>query len=154
YAYLGEDVAVDDTYALFCEDLYRGMKRFRGEASVRTWAYRIAQHALARYMRTRQVERERFRALPSSGFGTHTQRSVPAFSIEDGAQTVPPFRTTVRDLWMMMSRRLTPDEKRLVEMYLDGSPWEEIAETLAVAAEAEAAEATSPRRAETPAAVK
>ncbi|MBC8067443.1 MAG: sigma-70 family RNA polymerase sigma factor, partial [Deltaproteobacteria bacterium] len=48
-----------EIFSDFCEDLWRGLPGFRGESSFRTWAYRLAYHALARAGRTGARRRER-----------------------------------------------------------------------------------------------
>lgn len=41
----------DDAFAMASEDVWRGLPQFRGECSLRTWAYRLARHAAARLLR-------------------------------------------------------------------------------------------------------
>ncbi len=53
-----------EAFAWLAEDMWRGMPRFRGQSSVRTWAYAIARNAAYRY--TDRELRERYRAVPIS----------------------------------------------------------------------------------------
>jgi RNA polymerase sigma-70 factor (ECF subfamily) len=53
-----------DAFAWMTEDLWRGMPRFRGQSSVRTWAYAIARNAAYRYA-DREL-RERYQGVPIS----------------------------------------------------------------------------------------
>jgi RNA polymerase sigma-70 factor (ECF subfamily) len=47
---LPEDEA-RDVFSTFAENLWRGLEGFRGECTVRTWGYRLAWHAVSRYLR-------------------------------------------------------------------------------------------------------
>jgi RNA polymerase sigma-70 factor, ECF subfamily len=40
-----------DAFAAFAEDVWRGLAGWRGESSLRAWAYRVAHHAAARVLR-------------------------------------------------------------------------------------------------------
>jgi RNA polymerase sigma-70 factor (ECF subfamily) len=40
-----------EVFAQFCEDLWRGLAGFRRECSFRTWSYKLARHAMARFAR-------------------------------------------------------------------------------------------------------
>ncbi len=46
------DVDAGEAFSIFSEDLWRGIAKFRWEASMRTWAYTLARNALRRYART------------------------------------------------------------------------------------------------------
>jgi RNA polymerase sigma-70 factor (ECF subfamily) len=43
----GHDSA-DDAFALFCENVWKGLAAFEGRSSFRTWAYTVAWHASSR----------------------------------------------------------------------------------------------------------
>ncbi len=50
-----------DAFALFAEDAWRGLPGWRGDSSVRTWAFRVARHAAAHVVRDPwRRHRERF----------------------------------------------------------------------------------------------
>jgi RNA polymerase sigma-70 factor (ECF subfamily) len=51
----GHDGA-DDAFALFCENVWKGLAAFQGRSSFRTWAYTVAWHASSR-VRERQMSR-------------------------------------------------------------------------------------------------
>src|SRR5262245_51989562 len=44
---LADEAMAQDAFSDFCERLWKGISRFRGEASFRTWAYRLAWSAAA-----------------------------------------------------------------------------------------------------------
>jgi RNA polymerase sigma-70 factor (ECF subfamily) len=41
----------EEVFSQFAEDLWKGLAGFRGECSVRVWAYKVAWHAASRYAR-------------------------------------------------------------------------------------------------------
>src|SRR5690606_378910 len=53
-----------DAFSQFTEDLWRGLPRFRWQASVRTWCYTLARNALSRVRR--QPHRRPGRAIALS----------------------------------------------------------------------------------------
>src|SRR5690242_7937809 len=40
-----------EVFSQFAEDLWKGLPGFRGDASLRGWAYRVAWHASVRWLR-------------------------------------------------------------------------------------------------------
>ncbi len=48
-ALLRNDSDAREVFSQFAEDLWKGLPGFRGESSLRGWAYRIAWHASARF---------------------------------------------------------------------------------------------------------
>jgi RNA polymerase sigma-70 factor (ECF subfamily) len=51
--------SLEDTYALFCEDVWRGLPGYRFEGRLRAWLFTLARHALARHVKSKQRWRER-----------------------------------------------------------------------------------------------
>lgn len=51
------EVDAADAFSLYCEDVWKGLPRFRWASSFRTWSYTVARHALSRL--TRDPERRR-----------------------------------------------------------------------------------------------
>jgi len=45
---LREEDDVKDAFSMFAEELFRGLPAFRGDASLRTWAFRLAWHSSLR----------------------------------------------------------------------------------------------------------
>jgi len=46
-----------DAFAQACEDLWKGLPRFEGRASMKTWFYTLARHAVSRLRRSSQKRR-------------------------------------------------------------------------------------------------
>ena len=112
-----------DAFALFAEDVWRGLPGFRGEASLRTWLYVIARRAAAR------VVRERARAardVPLSQAG-----AVERMVAELRSATTRWRRTDVKDRLHLLRARLSEEERELLVLRVDRSlSWEEIAGVL------------------------
>jgi len=48
----------NDVFSLFCEKVWKGLPRFEGRSSFRTWAYTIAWHASSTFRSREQARRE------------------------------------------------------------------------------------------------
>ena len=117
---LRNDGDAREVFAQFAEDLWRGLPGFRGDASLRGWAYRIAWHASARW--ARDPYRQRGRRLET--------REASALAAE--------ILTTLGDeAWRVdrmsaLRSRLAPDEQTLLILRVDRDlPWREVALVLA-----------------------
>ena len=107
-----------DAFAVFAVDLWRGLPGFRGDASLRTWCYRLARHALARTLRT--PARRRQVALPS-----HAWADLAA---EVRSRTATYLLTEVKDQVRALRDRLTPDDQAILVLRVDRDlPWRDIA---------------------------
>lgn len=102
-----DDVA--EVFAICCEDLVRGLPAFRGDASIRTWAYVVARHAASRFARGNR-RRERRIALP----GAIVEPVAAPHS-----RTAPYRRTAVKDRLSAARAQLAPDEALLVVLRVD-----------------------------------
>jgi RNA polymerase sigma-70 factor (ECF subfamily) len=112
-----------EAFALFAEDLWRGLPGFRGEASLRTWLYVLARRAALR------VIRERARAgreVPLSQAGV-----VERMAAELRSATTRWRRTEARDRLRAMRAALSEEDRELLVLRVDrGLSWEEIATAL------------------------
>jgi RNA polymerase sigma-70 factor (ECF subfamily) len=127
-AILGEDDG-RDAFSLFAEDLWRGVRTWRGEASLRAWAYRVAWNAARRI--TRDAYRRRRRTLPSSA------ASRLAASIASASGDL---RGSRRDRLGRLRATLSPREQSLLVLHVDrGLDWAEIAAILGNATQVHAA---------------
>jgi RNA polymerase sigma-70 factor (ECF subfamily) len=110
-----------EVFSQFAEDLWRGLDAFRGEASLRTWAYRLARHAALRHRRDPYRRRgERFGTTRASALAGSIVAST-AVRLEQRAQQLARLRG-----------RLEEDEQTLLILRVDrGLSWGEVAEVLA-----------------------
>ncbi|MCC7111334.1 MAG: sigma-70 family RNA polymerase sigma factor [Deltaproteobacteria bacterium] len=112
-----------EAFALFAEDLWRGLPGFRGEASLRTWLYVLARRAALR------VIRERARAgreVPLSQAGV-----VDRMAAELRSATTRWRRTEAQDRLRAMRAALSEEDRELLVLRVDrGLSWEEIAAAL------------------------
>ncbi|MBK9517868.1 MAG: sigma-70 family RNA polymerase sigma factor [Anaeromyxobacter sp.] len=108
-----------DVFSTFAEDLWRGLPGFRGECSLRAWAFRLAWHASARFRR--DPFRRRGERLPSSA------ASRLAATIA-GASLLPGGR---RDALRQLRQALDPEERTLLVLRVDRElEWDEVAAVL------------------------
>jgi RNA polymerase sigma-70 factor, ECF subfamily len=119
----------DEAFAMFSEDLWRGLPDFRWEASLRTWLYTLARHALARLRRDPHRRPERRIQLSQSP-------DVRALAERVRTNTLPYLRTDVKDQVARLRASMDPDDQTLFILRLDRKmAWEEIARIMADEAE-------------------
>lgn len=117
-AVLNNDADAADAFSAFCEDLWRGIASFRGEASFKTWAYKLAWHAALR--QHRDPYRRRGRALATS--------EAEAIAAEVREVTAPYLKTDAKSEVARIRATLTPEEQTLLVLRIDrGLSWSEIA---------------------------
>src|ERR1043165_3457662 len=54
---LRDHADASDAFAQACEDLWKGLPRFEGRSSMKTWFYTLARHAASRLRRTSHQRR-------------------------------------------------------------------------------------------------
>jgi RNA polymerase sigma-70 factor (ECF subfamily) len=109
-----------DVFSMFAEDVWRGLPGFRGEASLRSWAFRIAWHAAARF--SRDPYRRRGERLPESA-ASRLAGAVLDSSVLPGGR---------RERLDRLRAALDPEERTMLVLRVDkGLPWNEIATVLA-----------------------
>jgi RNA polymerase sigma-70 factor (ECF subfamily) len=107
-----------DVFSQFTEDLWKGLPGFRRECPLRVWAYRLAWHAAARFLR--DPYRQRGRRLET------TELSRVADEIRS---SVLLGRNEARQAGIDRLRdRLTPDERAFLVLRVDrGLSWRDVA---------------------------
>jgi RNA polymerase sigma-70 factor (ECF subfamily) len=128
----GDDV--HDAYALWAEDVWRGLPGFRRECSLRAWAYRLARNAACRLRR--DPYRVRGQRLASTA-ASRLAASVAASTVATGSR---------REGLRRLRASLDPDDQTLLSLRIDRElEWEEIAAVMASEGEAVAAPALRKR---------
>lgn len=108
-----------DVYSQWEEDLWRGLPGFRGECTLRAWAFRLARHAAARHRR--DPWRARGERLPSSAA---SRLAAPALA----SSVLPGGR---REVLRNLRAGLEPDDQTLLVLRVDRElEWDEIAAVL------------------------
>jgi len=119
-AVLKDEDDARDVFSQFAEDLWKGLPGFRGECSLRAWAFKLAWHAAARF--ARDPYRKRGRPI----------RTTEISRIAASVRTQSSFRPGGRSERMLKLREaLDPEEQTLLILRLDKDlPWEEVAHVL------------------------
>ena len=120
-AVLRSEADAHEVFSQFAEDLWKGLPGFRGEASLRAWAYRVAWHASARWLR--DPYRQRGRRLETS------EASRLADQVRSSIGTADGWRA---ERMAQLRQALTPEEQTLLILRVDrGLSWHDVALVLA-----------------------
>ena len=114
-----------DAFALFCEQLWRGLPGFRWQSSLRTWSYVLARDAL-----------QRQQGKAPARHGPHVALSdapeLQAIAARARTGTAEYLRTETRSRLSALRDRLDPDDRTLLILRVERRmPWRDIAEVLA-----------------------
>lgn len=124
YGHLGRLLDPDDALDVFqqwAEDVWRGLPGFRRECRLRTWSYRLAQHAASRFLR--DPYRARRERLPS-GAASQLAASV--------AHTSAMATDARRDQLRKLAATLPQEDRALMSLRADRElSWDECSEILA-----------------------
>ncbi|MEM7153985.1 MAG: sigma-70 family RNA polymerase sigma factor [Myxococcota bacterium] len=113
-----EDLAVE-AFSQFSEDLWRGLSGFRWNASLRTWGYTLARHALHRTAKSKQRHRV---VDPLSTNG------IAGLVEEIRTRTLTFLRTESRQEVAALRATLSSDEQMLLTLRVDRQlRWRDIA---------------------------
>ena len=116
-AILRDETAADDAFSLFAEWTWEGLSRFRGESSLRTFAFGIAWNA-ARRVRDEAWRKRRERL--SSGAAAKLAKEIRTSSLLE--------RERRADALEELRRELSGDEQNLLALRIDQRlSWDEIA---------------------------
>jgi RNA polymerase sigma-70 factor (ECF subfamily) len=128
-AVVRDEAAAGDVFSSFCEDLWRGIGSFRGESSVKTWAYRLAWHAALRWLRD-----------PYRRFARLVTDDAERLAAEVRSTTALHLRPTAKDALAELRATLSPEDQALLTLRVDRDlPWSDIARVLGDDATSEAA---------------
>ncbi|MBL8957809.1 MAG: sigma-70 family RNA polymerase sigma factor [Myxococcaceae bacterium] len=122
---LRDEQQADEAFALFCEDVWRGLPGFRWSTSARAWCYVLARHCALRSLRDR---------------GRRQGAQVPLSQVSESAlpRTREPsevphhLRTENRSRMRALRERLGVDEQVLLVLRIDKRlSWNEVALVMA-----------------------
>jgi RNA polymerase sigma-70 factor (ECF subfamily) len=123
-----DELDAGDAFAIFCEELWRSLPRFRWESSARTWTYALARNTWLHVLRDPARRAERRVALTDAASRELAERvrtSTPVYQ-----------RTDTKDRLAAIRAELEPDDRTLLVLRIDRElPWEEIARVLAAEGE-------------------
>ena len=115
---LGDPAEASEVYAMFCEDLWKGLPTFEKRSSFRTWSYRLATSARAHFRR--DPGRRRGRPLMSD--------ELNALAEKVRTDTLPYLKTDVKDRFAALRRELSEEEQLLLTLRVDRDmDWKDIA---------------------------
>ncbi|MBX7080864.1 MAG: sigma-70 family RNA polymerase sigma factor [Nannocystaceae bacterium] len=113
------EVDATDAFSLWCEDVWRGLPRFRWASSFRTWSYTLARHALSRL--SRDPERRRIKVAIT---GSHELQEL-AVQVRTTAMLA---RTDEGSRADRLREQLEPDDRTLLILRVDRRlSWQDIA---------------------------
>ncbi len=120
-AVLRDDWAAQEAFSLWSEFVWKGIGGFRGDASFRTWAHKLAYTAVQRWLR--DPFRRRGERLATTAMGQIVQQAystATAFLEHHGQRHLDSLRAT-----------LSAEEQTLLILRIDRQlPWKEIAQVL------------------------
>lgn len=108
-----------DVFAQACEDLWKGLPRFEGRASIKTWFYTLARHAASRLRRS-----------------PHHKRLAPLSHVSDVADRVrsgtrPHLKTEVKVGLAEIRASLNETDRMLLVLRVDrGMSWNDVARVM------------------------
>lgn len=119
-AVLKDEDDARDVFSQFAEDLWKGLPGFRGDCSLRAWAFKLAWHAAARF--ARDPYRKRGRPI----------RTTEVSRLAASVRSMSSVRSGSRGERIMKLRELLdPEEQTLLVLRLDKElPWDEVAHVL------------------------
>lgn len=116
-AYLSDTAAREDLFQEIALAVWNGIPGFRGEASERTWLYRIAHNTAATHLHKLRQRRDRERQ-PTEGDREPADPATPESAIHQSRQ---------RERFFSALRQLPTLDFQIVTMHLDGLSYAEIA---------------------------
>jgi len=108
-----------DAFSQACEDLWKGLPRFEGRASMKTWFYTLARHAASRLRRSTHPQR----------FSTVSEMSDVADRVR--SRTRPHLKTEVKVGFAAIRETLDEADRMLLVLRVDRSmSWNDVARVM------------------------
>jgi RNA polymerase sigma-70 factor (ECF subfamily) len=108
-----------DAFAQACEDLWKGLPRFEGRCSIKTWFYTLARHATSRMRRSSQQHR------------LETLSEISDIAERVRSRTRPHLKTEVKVGFAAIRAALDEDDRLLLVLRVDrGMSWNDIARVM------------------------
>jgi RNA polymerase sigma-70 factor (ECF subfamily) len=120
-ARLRDESAAREAFAMFSEDLWRGLPEFAERSTVRVWAYALARHAAIRLQSSPHRKRER--NVPLS-----TREVLSKLADRVRTDTAPFLRTEFKTRVAALRARLSEEDRTLLVLRVDRAlEWGEVA---------------------------
>jgi RNA polymerase sigma-70 factor (ECF subfamily) len=120
-ARLRDESAAREAFAMFSEDLWRGLPKFAERSTVRVWAYALARNAAIRLQSSPHRKRERNVPL-----GTREVLSKLVDRVR--TETAPFLRTEFKTRVAALRARLSEEDRTLLVLRVDRRlEWEDVA---------------------------
>jgi RNA polymerase sigma-70 factor, ECF subfamily len=116
-----------EVFSIFCEEMWRGLPRFTGQCSFRTWAYMICRRRSHSYRRDARRREKR---------GTLLSTNSELSALEDRlrSETLPYLRTQVKSRIIELRETLPIEDQELLILRIDRQlGWNELAQVMAPA---------------------
>ena len=117
YMFTETKAEADDLFQEVLVSLWQGMDSFRGDASLRSWVYRVSMNTCISYKRKKKIQ------------------TVP---LEFSADSMAPDSPESKQAKMLHERisRLEPFDRAIVLLWLEDIPYEEIAAIVGISTKA------------------
>lgn len=114
-----------DAFSQFTLDLWKGLPRFRWQATARTWCYTLARHALSR------IRRDPARR-PGRAIALSDAPEVARAAEQVRTSTINYLRTEVKDRVAQLREELSPEDQAILILRIDRKlEWRDVARALA-----------------------
>lgn len=131
-ARLGDHHSADEAFAVFCEDIVRGLPKFEWRATARTWSYVVARNAANKISGDRS-ERHR------TSLDGSAKQAVNDAAVSVRTSTVPYLRTETKDQYRKLREQLSTEDRTLLILRVDRDlSWREVATVMSEAGESTA----------------
>jgi len=129
---LGDDQGAEEAFAVFSEDIVRGLPEFEWRASARTWSYVVARNAANKFAGERRQRHDT--SLEGSAKHAVDEAATPIRT-----NTVPYLRTGVKDQYRVLREQLSTEDRTLLILRMDRDlSWRSVTTILSDAGESTA----------------